>query len=102
MKEIKEMSVTRDLKKLLNHKKIIRKITKYYDRERRQETYRIYLKRGCISCYSDEEIGMTEYDCTGNIKPDAKNIDDWLDEILYTQDGLTEAIEHGNVREYLC
>ena len=102
MTRIKEVSVTRDLKPLLEHKKIIRKITKYYDRERRQETYRIYLKRGCVSCYSDAEIDMTEYDCTGSIKPDAKNIDDWIDEILYTKDGLKEAIEQGNVIEYLC
>ena len=101
MTRIKEVSVTRDLKKLLEHKKIIRKITKYYDRELRQETYRIYLKRGCISCYSDKEIGMTEYDCTGSIKLDAKNIDEWLDEILYTKDGLREDIEQGNSIEYL-
>ncbi len=98
---MKEISVTRTIKPLLKNKKRVRKITRYYDHESRKELYTIYLKRGCINCYDNREVDSTTYGCSGNINTDAQKIDGWLDEILYNEEALKQAITDGVKIEYL-
>lgn len=98
---MKPISMTRALKPLLIHKGVIRKITKMYDNDTGQYFYNIHLKRGQVSRYDDKEVNITDCNCTGNMEEDVKEIDSWLDEILYTREQLQKVIGDGYRIEWL-
>lgn len=91
---MKPVSMTRVLKPLLSHKKIIRKILKVYDKEEGKYIYEIYLSPGNYSCYDYNEVIVTTYDYTDNLKMDAHLIDEWLSDTLYKPEELKNMIEN--------
>lgn len=96
-----EKNMTRVLKPLMKNKKKIRKITTFYDYDFESTAYRIYMKRGYVNDYDWAEVDHTDYHTKETVSEKiSKGIDDWLDEIIMSDECLKEVLEGIKNGEY--